>query len=84
MRYGLLHSQLVDIQIPCNVELEAGMVIRLLYENITQDNKVEHAYNEHRSGFYLILHLRHHFDPKHSYTSLTLARDTYGLYTRNK
>ena len=45
---------------------------------------IEHAYNEHRSGFYLILHLRHHFDPKHSYTSLTLARDTYGLYTSSK
>ena len=25
MKYGLLHAQLVDIQIPCNVELEAGM-----------------------------------------------------------
>ena len=84
MKYGLLHAQLVDIQIPCNVELEAGMVIRLLYENITQDNKVEHAYNEHRSGFYLILHLCHHFDTNNSFTSLTLARDGYGLYNSKK
>ena len=84
MKYGLLHAQLVDIQIPCNVELEAGMVIRILYENITQDNKVEHAYNEHRSGFYLILHLCHHFDTNNSFTSLTLARDGYGLYNSTK
>jgi hypothetical protein len=84
MKYGMLHSQLVDIQIPCNVNLEAGNVIKLLFENITQDNKVEHAYNEHRSGFYLILHLCHHFDTNNSFTSLTLARDGYGLYNTKK
>tara|TARA_B100001287_G_scaffold219431_1_gene188412 strand:- start:506 stop:1906 length:1401 start_codon:yes stop_codon:yes gene_type:complete len=84
MKYGMLHSQLVDIQIPCNVKLEAGMVIKLLFENITQGNKVEHAYNEHRSGFYLILHLCHHFDSQNSFTSLTLARDGYGLYSTKK
>ena len=84
MKYGLLHSQLVDIQIPCNVTLEAGHVIKLMFENITQGNKVEHAYNEHRSGFYLILHLCHHFDSSNSFTSLTLARDGYGLYNTTK
>ena len=84
MRYGLLHSQLVDIQIPCNVKLEAGDVIKLELENITQDDKLLQIYNEHRSGFYLILHLCHHFDTNNSYTSLTLARDTYGLYTSQK
>ena len=45
-----------------------------------QDNKD----NEHRSGFYVILHLRHHFDPRHSKTFLTLARDTYGYYVSKK
>ena len=29
MRYGLLHSQLIDIQVPCNIQLEAGDVIKL-------------------------------------------------------
>lgn len=81
MRYGLLHSQLIDIQIPCNVQLEAGDVIKLWIENITQDEKLLSIYNQHRSGYYVILHLCHHFDPDNSYTSLTLARDTYGLYT---
>ena len=84
MRYAMLHSQVVDIQVPCNTELMAGHVIKVLIENVTTGNKTNQVENPHRSGFYLILHLRHHFDPKHSYTSLTLARDTYGLYTSNK
>jgi|TARA_B100001113_G_scaffold264447_1_gene219396 hypothetical protein len=84
MKYGMLHAQLVDIQVPCNVNLEAGQVIRVLFENITQDNKTEIAYNLHRSGFYLILHLCHHFDSSNSFTSLTLARDGYGLYNTKK
>ena len=66
MRYGLLHTQLVDIQVPCNVQLQAGDVIKLYIENITQDNKLDQIYNEHRSGYYLILHLCHHFDTSNS------------------
>ena len=55
-----------------------------MIENITQDNKLDQIYNEHRSGYYLILHLCHHFDSSNSFTSLTLARDTYGLYRSTK
>ena len=84
MRYSMLHSQVLEIQVPCNILLMAGKVIKLQIENVTGGNKVIQRENQHRSGFYLILHLRHHFDPKHSYTSLTLARDTYGLYTSTK
>tara|TARA_R100001460_G_scaffold103371_1_gene148496 strand:- start:1075 stop:2433 length:1359 start_codon:yes stop_codon:yes gene_type:complete len=84
MRYAMLHSQIVEIQVPCNITLMAGNVIKLIVENITGSNKANQRENPHRSGFYLILHLRHHFDPKHSYTTLTLARDTYGLYTSSK
>ena len=84
MRYSMLHSQVLEIQVPCNILLMAGQVIKLEMENVTGGNKVLQRENEHRSGFYLILHLSHHFDPKHSYTSMTLARDTYGLYTSRK
>jgi hypothetical protein len=84
MRYSLLHSQLMSIQVPCNILLEAGDVIKVNLENITEDNKVDQIYNEHRSGFYLILQLCHHFDTQNSYTSMLLARDTYGLYTSKK
>ena len=84
MRYAMLHSQVVDIEIPCNTKLMAGNVIKLVIENITGGIKQDNKDNEHRSGFYLILHLRHHFDPRHSKTFLTLVRDTYGLYTSTK
>ena len=84
MRYAMLHSQVVDIEIPCNTKLMAGNVIKLVIENITGGIKQDNKDNEHRSGFYVILHLRHHFDPRHSKTFLTLARDTYGLYTSTK
>ena len=80
MRYDLLHSQVVDIQVPCNVNLRAGDVIECMFEKITEGDKVTDVYNEQQSGKYLILHLCHHFDPVRSYTSLVLARDTYGLY----
>ena len=78
MRYGLLHAQLIEIQVPCNLELTVGELIQLNIENITQDEKILKEYNEHRSGLYLIMHLCHYFDMENSYTSLTLARDEYG------
>ena len=79
MRYSLLHAQLVNIIIPCNPDLTVGSCIRLNIENITQDNKIEKEDNDHRSGNYLIIHLCHAFTPTNSFTSLTLARDEYGL-----
>ena len=80
----MLHSQIVDITIPCNTRLTVGTVIKLLIENVTSGNKTNQRENPTRSGFYLILHLHHDFSPKTSYTKLTLARDTYGLYTSSK
>ena len=79
MRYSLLHAQLVNIIVPCNPNLTVGNCIRLNIENITQDNKIEKEDNDHRSGNYLIIHLCHAFTPNNSFTSLTLARDEYGL-----
>ena len=84
MRYSLLHSQVVQIQVPCNVQLKAGEVIKLYLENITQSNKNEQIYNNLRSGFYLIKDLCHAFSPTNSYTSLTLLRDTRELYRSSK
>ena len=47
MRYGLLHSQLVDIQVPCNVQLRAGEVIKLKLESMVgfepTPHRTEHA-----------------------------------------
>ena len=80
MRYNLLHSQLMEIQVPCNLKLRAGNVIRVEFER-QGDDKSLGGIDEQTSGNFLILHLCHHFDTKRSFTSMTLARDTYGLYT---
>ena len=79
MRYQLLHAQLVNILVPHNAELTVGEVIRLNIENITQDEKIIKEFNQHRSGYYLILHLCHSFSTSNSFTSLTLVRDQYGI-----
>ena len=77
MRYNLLHAQICNIQIPCNVELEAGDVIEIELESVS-DQKELGQFDETQSGKYLVLHLCHHFDERRSVTSLTLVRDTYG------
>ena len=84
MRYSLLHSQMVDTLIPCNLNLKAGEVIKLYLENITQGNKNDQIYNNLRSGYYMICHLCHSFSQTNSYTSLTLLRDTRELYRSDK
>ena len=84
MRYSLLHSQMVEILIPCNLNLRAGEVIKLYLENITQGNKNDQIYNNLRSGYYMICHLCHSFSPTNSYTSLMLLRDTRELYRSSK
>ena len=83
MRYNLLHSQVVHIQIPCNLELEAGDVVKMEVESAS-DNKEESPKDEQQSGNYLILNLCHHFTDRRSITSLTLVRDTYGIKRSKK
>ena len=78
MRYNLLHSIVLRIQVPCNTELRAGDVISLEIES-QQEDKVESPTDEQQSGNYLIMHLCHHFDTTRSFTSLTLVRDSYGI-----
>jgi len=85
MRYNILFSQLVDIQVPCNPNLKAGDTIHCDFEIITQSKKVQGFQDPVQSGKYLIVDLCHHYEPTRSITSLTLARDSYGLYTeKNK
>lgn len=78
MRYNLLHSIVMEIQVPCNSELRAGDVIELEIESIKED-MITSPSDEQQSGKYLILHLCHHFDSLRSFTSLTLVRDSYGI-----
>ena len=80
MRYNLLHSQIIEIQVPCNLKLRAGNIIRVEFER-QGDDKSLGGIDEQTSGNFLILHLCHHFDTKRSFTSMTIIRDTYGLHT---
>ena len=81
MRYNLLFTQVVKMQVPCNPNLKAGDVVKCFIETITPDSKQTIAADPVESGNYLILDLCHHYDPQRSFTSMTLVRDTYGLYT---
>jgi len=84
-RYNLLFNQVVQINVPCNPDLVAGDVIECQFQYVTLGNKNESPFDQHLSGKYLILHLCHSFDFSaggKSITSLTLVRDTYGLYTK--
>ena len=80
MRYNILHTQMLDIQVPCNLELMAGDIVKVEIENLNAE-KCSETLNKHQSGKYLILHLCHSFSPNESITSLSLIRDTYGLHT---
>tara|TARA_B100001173_G_scaffold201717_1_gene173948 strand:+ start:1137 stop:2411 length:1275 start_codon:yes stop_codon:yes gene_type:complete len=85
MRYNLLMSQVANIMIPCNPNLMAGDIIRCEFEKITLSEKELGFLDFNQSGNYLILNLCHHFDPQRSFTSLTLVRDSFGIYTnKNK
>ena len=84
MRYNLLFSQIIHVQVPCNPQLMAGDTIICDFEPITQDSKVQGS-DPVQSGKYLICNLCHSFSPTKSITSMTLVRDSYGLYTnKNK
>ena len=84
MRYNILFSQLINMNIPCNPNLKAGDVIECNFEKITTGSKSIGAYDETQSGNYLIVNLCHHFDTDSSYTALTLVRDSYGIYNIKK
>ena len=77
-RYNLLFSQQHSITIPCNTDLEAGDVLRIEIEDITE--KKEQGPDQKASGNYIIQSLCHYFEAEKSVTSLTLIRDSYGLH----
>ena len=84
MRYNVLFSQVLNIQVPCNPNLKAGDTIKCNFEIITQGEKEQGSSDPVQSGSYLIADLCHHFDPKISMTSMTLVRDSYGVYTKKQ
>ena len=83
MRYNLIFSRMIDMVVPCNLELRAGMIIKCEFPALT-DTPQEGVSDEKVSGKYLIVNLAHEFTSDGqtgSLTHLTIVRDTDGVYT---
>jgi hypothetical protein len=82
VRYNLLFSQVLNITIPCNLDLRAGQVITCNIPESTADSKNK-TYESQYSGNYMIANLCHSFQGNQAYTYLSLIRDSYEIKTRN-
>ena len=78
VRYNLLMTQNISMTVPCNTDLKAGDIITCEFPKISREGKNE--IDQETSGKYMIKELCHHFEAKRSFTSMTLVRDTFGLY----
>ena len=76
MRYNQLMSQIVEITVPLNTNLNAGGVIRCIFPSI--DRSKRKSPDVQSSGLYMIRELAHYFDSKGSYTKLKIVRDSSG------
>ena len=76
MRYNQLMSQIVEITVPLNTNLTAGVVIRCIFPSI--DRSKRKSPEVQSSGLYMIRELAHYFDSKGSYTKLKIVRDSSG------
>ena len=76
MRYNLLFMQTLNIQVPCNTNLEVGDVIKCNFPKTSSESKEN---DPELSGLYMIKELCHHFNKDQSITSMKLIRDTHGI-----
>jgi len=79
-RYNLLFTQTLNISIPLNVSLRVGETVKIILPQQTNSNEKAPKIDEETSGLYVISALRHHGEYQKNSTSLTLVRDSYGLY----
>ncbi len=77
MRYNTLFTQVLSIMVPLNSNLHAGDVIDCQVPEISFGNN-SRTEKEQISGLYMIKELNHHCDPRGSYTTMKIVRDTYG------
>jgi len=81
VRYNLLFSQVLNITIPCNLDLRAGQVIECKIPESTASS-TNKTYDSQQSGNYMISSLCHSFTGNQCYTFLSLVRDSYEIKTR--
>ena len=75
-RYSALFSQMLDITIPMNLSLRAGMMLKIRFPNINTDRSIPK--NSPESGNYMIARLSHELgNADGDFTGLTLVRDSF-------
>ena len=77
-RYNTLFSNLVDMVVPLNSNLEAGMVIECTFPKMSTTAKAGNLEDPQRTGAYIIKELCHHYDIEKAYTSMKLMKDFPG------
>ena len=76
MRYNQIFTQVVEITVPLNTQLNAGTIIRCEFPQLSD---VERKTSDpEMSGLYMIKELAHYFDGKGSYSKLKIVRDSFG------
>ena len=81
-RINLLFTQALNILVPLNVKLKVGDLIYCEFPLVQGGQSTE--VDDQMSGNYVVRQLRHHFSNGQNSTSLTLMRDSYGLYGQNQ
>ena len=76
MRYNQIFTQVIEIQIPLNTNLNAGTIIRCEFPQLSTTKRK--TSDPETSGLYMIKELAHYFDSRGSYSQLKLVRDSYG------
>ena len=77
-RYNTLFTNVLDITIPLNSNLEAGMCVECEFPPMTTSGSGGDAIDNKQSGVYIIKELCHHYDIERSYTSMKLLKDFAG------
>ena len=76
IRYQQLKTEVMTIQIPVNMNLTAGTVIRCNFPRIDTQKRKEPDQNQ--SGLYMITKICHFFNKNESVSQIEMIRDTKG------
>ena len=76
VRYQQLKSEVLSIQIPVNMNLTAGTVIRCNFPRIDLEKRKQA--DETQSGLYMITKICHFFNKNQSVSQIEMVRDTKG------
>lgn len=76
IRYQQLKTEVMSIQIPVNMNLTAGSVIRCNFPRIDTQKRKEPDQNQ--SGLYMITKICHFFNKNESVSQIEMIRDTKG------